>query len=417
MSIFFRILILGILFISPCMLSAQEIDRLILNRDYNGAMELIDKEILTKPTAELYHKKGIVYARLIEFEKALKSLETAFRLDSSSVAILEELAGMYNTMGNYNGAVLYYKRAAYLSPNDIYLKGKIAHCYISLRDYRQAYNLYTTICKQDSINNFYKKYYAFSAYQIDSLKFAAGLYEELVGKRYADLNVYLNLATIYSNGKDMEKAVLACTAGLSTFPENPSLMQKQADIWFQFREYNKAQHMYDMYISSNKPSPVILRNYGICLYFIEKVEKSVEILQQCFKEGMVDPIVFYYIGIGYKKLNKIPESIGFLNMAISSSIPSFIDDFYHHLGLAYSLNNEYGKSIECFNKALEFDPANFELLFEIARIHDKQATNKNQALNYYQIYLKEAGEEARNADYALDRLKRLKEELFISGDL
>ena len=417
MSKLFRLLILGILFIFPCMLSAQEIDLLILNRDYRGAIELIDKGISTKPTAELYHKKGIVYARLIEYEKALESLETAFRLAPSSVAILEELAGMCNTMGNYNGAVLYYKRAALLSPDDIYLKGKIAHCYISLRDFREAYALYTIICKQDSTNNFYKKYYAFSAYQVDSLELAVSLYEELVVRRYPDLNVYLNLATIYAKIEEVEKAIQACVAGFYHFPEHPSLLLKHAEISFQSRDYKKAQLIYESYLAKNKPSLMAMKNYGICLCLNGKEEKSIEVFQRCISEGLADPMVFYYLGISYKKLKKIPESIESLNRAISFSIPSFIDDFYHHLGLAYSLNNEFGKAIECFNKALEFEPTNFELLFEIARVHDKQTTNKNQAMNFYQIYLKEAGEGAKNAEYALDRLKKLKEELFISGTL
>lgn len=33
-------------------------------------------------------------------------------------------------------------------------------------------------------------------------------------------------------------------------------------------------------------------------------------------------------------------------------------------------------------------------------------------LNYYQIYLKEGGEEAKNVTYALTRIERIKEDMF-----
>jgi len=53
-----------------------------------------------------------------------------------------------------------------------------------------------------------------------------------------------------------------------------------------------------------------------------------------------------------------------------------------------------------------------ELLFEIATTYEEMRSNQTFALNYYQNYLKQAGEQAKRADYALDRIKKLKEELF-----
>lgn len=56
---------------------------------------------------------------------------------------------------------------------------------------------------------------------------------------------------------------------------------------------------------------------------------------------------------------------------------------------------------------------NYEVLFEIATSYEEFNFNKTLALNYYKSYLKEAGDKAKNADYALERMRKIKEELFI----
>ena len=58
------------------------------------------------------------------------------------------------------------------------------------------------------------------------------------------------------------------------------------------------------------------------------------------------------------------------------------------------------------------DNRKVEVLFEIATTYEEFNFNKTMALNYYKSYLLEAGEGAMNADYALNRMNKIKEELF-----
>jgi tetratricopeptide (TPR) repeat protein len=101
-----------------------------------------------------------------------------------------------------------------------------------------------------------------------------------------------------------------------------------------------------------------------------------------------------------------------MNTAIESATPYYLPEMYHHLGQIYGQQRKFEESIIALKKANELDPENHEILFEIATTYEEFNSNKTIALNYYTIYLKEAGESARNINYALDRINKLKEDLF-----
>ena len=69
--------VLSLLFISLSLYSQQNIDLLILNKNYEKALQEIDSEISRNPGAELYLKKGLIYNRLQSYQKALEIIHAA----------------------------------------------------------------------------------------------------------------------------------------------------------------------------------------------------------------------------------------------------------------------------------------------------------------------------------------------------
>ncbi len=101
-----------------------------------------------------------------------------------------------------------------------------------------------------------------------------------------------------------------------------------------------------------------------------------------------------------------------MNAAIEAATPAYLPEMYHHLGQIYGQQRKFKESIAALQKANELDPENAEVLFEIATTYEEYNSNKTLALNYYRLYLKEAGESGNNVDYALTRITRIKEEMF-----
>jgi tetratricopeptide (TPR) repeat protein len=102
----------------------------------------------------------------------------------------------------------------------------------------------------------------------------------------------------------------------------------------------------------------------------------------------------------------------YMQWAIDLTVPDYVSDMYHNLGQIYGQQRKFAESIAALQKANELDPTNAEVLFEIATTYEEFNSNKTLALNYYRLYLKEAGETGNNVDYALTRINRIKEEMF-----
>jgi tetratricopeptide (TPR) repeat protein len=100
-------------------------------------------------------------------------------------------------------------------------------------------------------------------------------------------------------------------------------------------------------------------------------------------------------------------------MAIASAQPPYLSEMYHHLGQVFGYNREFEKSIEALQKAFDYNNENIETLFEIATTYEEFKSDKNFALKAYSNYVKRAGDKAPNAAYSLQRIKKIKEDLFV----
>jgi tetratricopeptide (TPR) repeat protein len=153
-------------------------------------------------------------------------------------------------------------------------------------------------------------------------------------------------------------------------------------------------------------------NYGISSYFAKDEKKAISVLEVCLSQTMNDPYVLFYLSLSHKKLNYFQISEDYMNAAIEAATPAYLPEMYHHLGQIYGQQRKFEESIAALQKANKLDPENVEVLFEIATTYEEFNSNKTLALNYYRIYLKEAGEAGKNVNYALARISRLKEDLF-----
>lgn len=403
------------LLILPFQLFAQSIDELILNKKYDKALDRIAAQIQEKPETELYFKQAVVYKEQSKPLLACKSLEQALFYDPQNSLYLAELGENYSSLGNIYQTVECYRRAVDLSPKDLSLKGKLGRAYISIDDFTKAFQTFEAIYKVDSTNVYFNKQYAFTAFRIGMPDLAIRLYEQVIAENPGDFSSHLNLIAVYKRKKDIEKVNSTGTRALSIFPGNPTILLRQADALYELKDYEKALYPYEQYLAENDSAFDVMKNYGIALYFCKNEPKAIQILEKCFSLVLNDEFVHFYLGLAHKNLAQYDRSAEYLIAAIACAQPVYMTEMYHHLGQVYGNNREFEKSIEALKKAYECNNERMEILFEIATTYEEFDFNKTMALNYYSTYLKTAGEKAKNADYALERLRKIKEELFMEN--
>ena len=401
----FRKWIIIFLWAVPFVGAAQNIDLLILDKNYQQALEQINRSLDVHPEAEMYLKRALVYRMLNKPILAAKSIENAIASDSLNVEYLAEYADLQAELGNHYKALLFYGKAVDYSNNDLNLKFKLGKAYINIENYQKAFELFLAIQTKDSTNLVYNKQLGLAAMKMGKTDLAVDMFELVLERNPNDLSAYMNLILLYLKKKDAVQIVRTADRALYFFPDNPAILLREANALYSIKEYEEARPPFEHYLAQNDPSFDLLENYGITLYFLNEDTIARKIMEQCFTMDPANQFVNYYLGLICKRLADLPRSVEYLNMAIAASQPAYLTEMYHHLGQVFGLQREFKKSIEALQEAYKCNPLRTEILVEIATTYEESDTNKKLALNYYQKYLQEAGDKAENGEFARERIK------------
>ena len=393
--------------------SQQNIDLLILNKNYDKALSEIDKQINKSPNAGLYLKKGMVYQSLQDYQHALQALTLGLELQPQNVGLITESAECFAILGNNIDAINFYKQACELAPKDLALAAKLGRVHINLKDYKDAYSVFSGIYVQDSSNVYWNKQLAYCSFRIFKREQASYLYEKVLEANPRDYGSYTNLIHTYNWKKQGGKVMATVERGLAEFPNDAGLMLEKALYLYKSKRYGPAMVHFEKYLAVEKePSFEMLMNVGISTYFAGFEEKALKRFNELQEQNPNDPLVMYYQSLCFKKMKNFERAEELMQWAIDASIPNYVSEMYHHLGQIYGQQRKLKESVEALKKSYELNPKKFEVLFEIASTYEEYNSNKTLALNYYRIYLKEAGEAGKNITYSLDRITKLKEDLF-----
>ncbi len=390
-----------------------KIDLLILNKKYEEALQQIDKHIEKQPEGSLFFKKGLVLNAMQKFQEAVSAFSQALEFEPENSDILVELADALSTLGNYIDANSFYEKAARIQPQNLTINAKLGRNYIQLDKHQKAYSVFENIFSKDSTNTYWNKQLAFCAHQTGKREQAIELYEKAIQMNPRDYTSWFNLIRLFQQSEQFGQALEIIEKGIELFPGEPAFYQQQANQLFGNKQYDVARQAYENYFEAGGDSLYkVLLNYGISLYFSGNQNKAIEMLDILAGQVANDPYVYFYLSLSYKKLAQYEVSEAYMNAAIESATPAYLPEMYHHLGQIFGQQRKFEESVSALKKANELDPTNHEVLFEIATTYEEFNSNKTIALNYYTIYLKEAGESARNVNYALDRIQKIKEDLF-----
>jgi tetratricopeptide (TPR) repeat protein len=393
--------------------SQQNIDLLILNKNYTQALTEIDKQINQTPNAGLYLKKGMVFQSLQNYQDALEAFSSGLFLEPENVELLSQAAESFSILGNNIDAINFYEKATSLAPENLALAAKLGRVQINLKEYKNAYEVFSGIYAQDSSNVYWNKQLAYCAFRSFDRERACYLYENVLESNPRDYGSYSNLIHCYNWKKEGDKVTAVIEKGLFEFPNDADLLFEKAMYLYKLKQYGPAMISFEKYLTVEKEPPYdVMMNIGISTYFAEYEEKALEIFNDLNRMNPNDPLVMYYQSLCYKKMKDYEKSEELMQWAIDGSIPDYVSEMYHHLGQIYGQQRKFSESIAALEKAFELNPGKLEVLFEIATTYEEYNSNKTMALNYYDIYLKEAGEKGKNISYALDRISKLKEDLF-----
>ncbi len=211
---------------------AQEIDILILNCDFDKALEKINHEINQNPSAKLYFKRSMVHQQLMDYQSALKDLNQAVSLNPEHVEYLKARASISQSMGKNLSAARGFQKALKIRPNDLVLKYELGKTYLRLSDFKTAHETFEEIQAVDSTNLMFNKYSALTAYKANNHKRSVHLYKKYLLQNSNDLNAYINLSSSLFKLKKERENLNTLTTAHRKFPNNRMVHLRLANALF-----------------------------------------------------------------------------------------------------------------------------------------------------------------------------------------
>jgi len=391
---------------------AQNIDVLILNNEYDKALQLIDQELDSNVTQPLLlYKKGIVQQKKFDYSGALKSFETAWLLDSTNQKVVSELAEVNTILGNHKQALPFYKALYYRDTTNAIQAIRLAKAFFNLRSYREPYKLLNAVYLRDSTNLYVNKQLAFSASRSGHDSLAMVLYHQIIAKNPADLSNYTNLAAIYQKKENYNGAIEATKLGLAVYPDEAILLTRLGDLHYTKRDYPRAIVSYERLLAFGDSIQDVVKNLGVSYYYVKKYEAGLYLLEKSLAMRPNDPVAALFAGLCYMELKQLDESISYLKFAAETALPYYLSDIYNQWGNIYIQKKEYKKSVELLKKAYRLDTTKCDILFKIGNTYDVWQKDKTQAIRYYNAFLKSKKENSdfyrQLTDYAIERKKKL----------
>ena len=396
------------------------IEKHYFNGEYEEALKLLDEKIASgKAVANDFIFASNCNLQQFNYEGAIQTYEKGLQSYPNNTRLIEGLADAQLNMGFKTEALKSYSLLVQLDSTNVRYLGKQAGVMMDLDLYAKAKKIYQSLFDADSSNIYFLRKLMMARYKMKEYAYTINLKIKNPYFPQANKELQLLVADCYLKINRNFDAVSLLDSILRIDSLYIPAISKLAFVQFgTFRNYEDAVVLYRR-LNALEGSTDLghLKNVAICEYFVGNQEIAAPILEALIKELPDDPFVPFYAGLSYKKLGDVDKALEYIEKAGGMVIPDYAGDVFHHLGRAYAAKRMFQEAIDTYQKVRLYDPQNYQVLFDIAVCHEEWKLNRTVALGYYQQYVKECTKRSSSDfEYAENRIRFIKEELFFEGE-
>lgn len=377
---------------------------LMMARDLKGAREMNEKAVEINPVnywykiqlAQIYmigdemDKAVEVYENLAEqwperadFEFELARIYVEMGRDQDALQVLERMEGNRGISEHVSmlREQIYVKQEKYdlaekellalleLNPEEIRLLGILAELYTTAGEKEKAVSAYEKIFEiepengvaQLSMAEFYRE-------TGDPVKQFVYL-EKALNNKSLDLDpkimVIVDMLAYEEIIKEHNTEIYLLLDGLEEqYPGDFRVMTAKADFLTRSGEYEQALAIYDDVLNGQKGNYYVWEQAVLLENMLEKPQGVYRRCEEALKYFDERPLLYLFKGSAETQLGKNEDAVNTLEKGleyVENNIPLMVQ-FYSYLAEAWRARNEFKKSDECFEKALEMDPENIMIL-------------------------------------------------------
>jgi len=357
--------------------------------DTNGKMVLW--KLLDPAKVDLWRK-----------EKGLPPLTMS---DNSLRTLLQQGDSCMRQYNTYEALGFY--QQAYDKEDTYETRTKLADCCYRRADYRKTAELLKLI-PEDSLSHDAFRQLAYS-YQkqgdVDSYIYWA---EQLVNRYPHDGEMVagLTLALVQKNQawKGLKYGLDYCA-----YDSNNMLVNRAvADALFLDRQFPEAATCYESLLQQGDSTFNAFYSAGMCYAQIDSLELAYERLSAAFHLSQMQHAgCAYRLGVVCVDTKRYPEGLGYLNLAKELMRPdtTIMKAITLSQGEGYYLTHHYPEAVEAWKEHLTYNPSSVATYYNIANAYAYLLKDREQALEYYRLFLEKAAEVEKPTPQLLEMIE------------
>jgi tetratricopeptide (TPR) repeat protein len=410
----------------------SEVRELMRQHRYREAIEILQQ---FPETRENILMRARSFEELLNFPSAIREYEKLLPDNPDDIDLLLSLAEVTWRAGNADASLSYWTKINELSPDNLFFQTRKTVAHYRASDWQGTIDASQKVFEQDSIPLLLR--YVGDAHI--SLGNAEGMfyYREAIARNPADHISVVKLGNIYYNSAASQPVTeLADMFYNLTIEVTEDFLQNINPNHRQVGQLNGMAHyssgVFDKAIERLKANVELGDSSYTTTYFLGMSYYASRLfydatiwLEKAYESDNSDINLLYFYGTALIRTVDRDLGIQVLQEGVDKieKLNERLYDFDLSLADAYLRLNRPSTAIEYYQSALRRRPGESVLLYNIANTFDRMASEKRNALTFYERFMQTAPEDfATNNEvrvfYRLAdrRIRELREELFMRGN-
>lgn len=319
-----------------------------------------------------------------QYAKAREVLYSIQRFRPDNADVLYKLAYCHNQMGNYFDGKIYLENAYKIDSSGINIILQLAQTYNKLGQDDKAVQAYKKLIELDSTNGYY---YRITALELsNNRKYGEAIYYLKKAIHYNDLDMesYNLLAKLYFNSGLFNHAKDIANTGLSKNPRNADLIFINMRIAFTLRNYEEVTELGEMGAAVSRDSSRWNLYTGYAYYYRNNYTACIQWLLTSVRDGSIGEQGYTYLANSYLNTGDNDNAMSCLDKAIKMGMDNNLESNLQNKAILLNDQGKGRESLQLFEKAYHIYN-NPKILYRQATIHYnlKEYPRARTRLNQY----------------------------------
>ena len=350
-------------------------------------------------------------------DDAIDTLSTLVKPGMMDEGVLAELADCHFQSGAYEDAEGAYFMLSSRFPDNILYKIRLMQAYYRLRDYPQSIQAGRAVLQRDSIPAVVS-FVGDAFKQMNRPDSALWYYRKSLALKPYNETVVSKAMGILLDKEDYDGAIAMSEPFLAEDPDNITIAPLQGLAYYRKADYETASKVFQRQEDIGNDTYPIHYYLGQSYWHTLVMYRAEKELLTAWQIDSTDVGLAYSIAAVKMEAMRYPfeEEAGLWldkALAMMEPDPSMMSRIHQQYGLAYYRRQDsWDKAIEHYKEAYKYNPNFISALSTIAYCY-QQKKEYQQAIDWYERYLKVAKPGSRGYEFAADNLKYLRAEKFM----